>query len=298
MEQNSKDLRDVNISEERRNEIEKIIEENFSGFKENEKKEIFLGLLHELTLLQVALYANRNLNAQQMQEIRLCFEHGLTLKQIFLLFKCYRDFGREGQSFTAEQMHEIRLMHEKGMPFRLVSSVTQFNSSGKPSFDAKQMHEIRLMYDSMSLEQISLYTKCTNAGEPIFTAEQMLEIRLMCEIRFMSEIRLMYKDGIPQEQIPSYIIDEARTILDTNLMHEICLMYEDGMPQVQISSYIKFNDNGYPIFNAQQMHEIGLGHKHGLTSGQISVYAQDWCDSHLMQVARLILEEENSRNRK
>ena len=57
-------------------------------FDSYQKKEIVLGVENELTIYQIAYYANPKYSAIQMQEIRLGFIAGLSLPEIQLISRC------------------------------------------------------------------------------------------------------------------------------------------------------------------------------------------------------------------
>lgn len=98
------------------------------GGASNQLEQIRLGFEHGLTMEQIEVYANPEFKWPQMREVREGFESGLALEQVGYYAK---------PEFTSLQMQEIRKGFAEGL------SMEQVKAYADPRDDFEKMAEIR-----------------------------------------------------------------------------------------------------------------------------------------------------------
>lgn len=120
-------------------------------FDADQMAEIRLGFEHKLSLDQIRIYSDKRFDDNQMYEIRVGLENKLTKEQILIYAV---------PQFNWRQMEQIRAGFEHGL------SEEQVSVYADPKLKRYQMGEIRLGFEyGLSMKQVLLYTDPSNDSD-------------------------------------------------------------------------------------------------------------------------------------
>ncbi len=236
-------------------------------------EELRLCLLAGMPDAQVKKYANTNystylawvdypkkrfneLGLGPLREIRLGFEHGLSIEQIKMYDGTYQDSVRD---LNYRQMEQIRLGLEHNL------STEQVQLFADKEMELFKMEQIRLILeDGFSIEQVKKY------------------IDLGLDGAQMNRVRYGLEHNFTNEQIEMY----AKPDIDVLKMDELIFGIEHGLSSDQLE--ICINNPLSPT----AMRQIMLGAEHGLSNEQLIFCIKNAHSEDELTQMRINLENE------